>query len=72
MRQALIADKVDELSRKAKLTPRLRLASKLYNKPDDEIALALSRRFGKEVKAGAVRALEHDLLERLREIAPKK
>ncbi len=71
-RKALITERLHGLVQKAKLTPRLQLVAKLYDKPNNEIALALSKVFAKKVKPGAIRALRHDLLQKLREAASQK
>lgn len=69
---ALKAEKIQELYPKMKLTPRLRLVAKLYDKPNEVIAGKLERRFGKSFTVGAVRALKHDLLVKLKEASEKK
>jgi hypothetical protein len=71
-RKALIVERVAKLSLSVKLSPRLRLVAKLYDKPDEIIATRLERKFGKPFTKGAVRALRHDLLQKLREAAPEK
>ncbi len=69
---ALRVAKIQELSQEVKLTPRLRLVAQLYDKPNGVIAARLERKFGKPFTVGAVRALKHDLLVKLREVAKKK
>lgn len=69
---ALKMEKLTELSHKAKLTPRLRLVAKLYDKPNDEIAARLQKEFRKPFTVGAVRALKYDLLVKLKEASKKK
>ena len=69
---ALGVAKIQELSQEVKLTPRLRLVAQLYDKPNGVIAARLERKFGKPFTVGAVRALKHDLLVKLREVAKKK
>ena len=65
--QELVTQRIMELSSEAKLTPRQKLMARLYNMPDEDIANALQREFGKPVKPGAVRKLRHDLVKKLRE-----
>jgi len=69
---ALKAEKIQELSQKVKLTPRLRLVAQLYDKPNKLIAGKLERQFGKPFTVGAVRALKHDLLVKFKEVSKKK
>lgn len=71
-RQELITQRIMELAGKARLTPRQKLMARLYNLPDEDIANALQKEFGKPVKPGAVRKLRHDLVKKLREADPAK
>ena len=71
-RQELITQRIMELAGKARLTPRQKLVARLYNLPDEDIANALQREFGKPVKPGAVRKLRHDLVKKLRGADPTK
>lgn len=71
-RENFVAEKVEELCQKTKLTPRQQLVRQYYNKSDKEIALLLRDKFNKPVTPGAVRKLRHDLLKKLKKVANKK
>jgi hypothetical protein len=71
-RGALVSEKVREFTSGVKLTPRQKLVVNLFDKPNEIIATALYKRFGKLVAPGAVRKLRYDLLRKLKEIAQKK
>ena len=69
-RKALITEKVQEFCSRVKLTPRLQLVADLFDKPNEEIALAYYKRFGKRLKLGAIRTAKFRLLQKLGK--PKK
>lgn len=69
-RKALITEKVQEFCSRVKLTPRLQLVADLFDKPNEEIALAYYKRFGKRLKPGAIRTAKFRLLQKLGK--PKK
>lgn len=69
-RKVLITEKVQQLISRVKLTPRLQLVADLFDKPNEEIALAYYKRFGKRVKPGAIRTAKFRLLQKLGK--PKK
>lgn len=62
---------LEELCKQTTLTPRQQLVKKLYDKPDEEVALALFKKFHKPVKPGAVRKLRHALRNKLKKVANK-
>jgi hypothetical protein len=70
-RRAYAKEKVSELASKVQLTRRQRLVVQLWDKDDTEVAGALGKAFGKPVRPGAVRALRHDVLVKLRGAAKK-
>lgn len=71
-RQAVLREKVNELCMKAgRLTLRQQFVIKNYNKDDDELALLLGEEFVKPFSPGAVRALKHDVVEKLRKAVKK-
>ncbi len=71
-KQELVAQHLMKLVGKVKLTPRQELVARLFNMPDEDIADALQREFGKPVKPGAVRKLRYDLVKKLREADSQK